>query len=158
MLAMVVDTTYGATADATLTPQVEKLAALGRIGNEGFIDDLGAARKALASLRDAVVKAPATLGAALGPNIWLLASPTNGKTLDAATAINLNTAEREALLILPGIGDPSATRALQNRREDGPYQNLMDFIARVGIESASTTAKLESMAQALQKAGTFPRD
>lgn len=158
VLAMVVDTTYGATVDATLTPQVEKLAALGRIGDEGFIDDLGAARKALTSVRDAVVKAPATLGAALGPNVWLLTSPTNGKPPGMAMAINLNTAEREALVMLPGIGDPTATRALQNRRENGPYQNLMDFIARVGIESTSTTAKLESMAQALQKAGTFPRD
>ena len=53
MLTILLDTTYGATADASLTPIVESVAARGRAGDmKTFIAELTACRKALAKLRE----------------------------------------------------------------------------------------------------------
>lgn len=48
----------------------------------------------MAQLRESALKNPEGLGAALGPNIWLLSdAPMGGPDKHAKTAINLNTAE-----------------------------------------------------------------
>src|ERR1044072_1964959 len=107
MLPFLRDTTYGATADASLTPRVESVAARGRAGDmKTFVAELTACRQAMTELRESVLKNPERAGAALGPNIWLLSeAPMGGPDKQAKTAINLNTAQRDELLKLPGIDE-----------------------------------------------------
>jgi hypothetical protein len=159
MLTILLDTTYGATADASLTPIVESVAARGRSGDiEAFIAELTASRKALAQLRESVLKSPEKSGAALGPNLWLLSdTPMGGPDKNAKTAINLNTAERDQLLKLPGIDDATATKLLESRRRSGLFRDLGDFAAR-GQLSAETSAKLAAMMRAMAQAGVYSRE
>ena len=115
MLTILLDTTYGATADASLTPTVESVAARGRAGDmETFVGELTASRaRRSRSCASQCLKDPAKAGAALGPNIWLLSdAPMGGPDKNAKTAINLNTAERDELLKLPGIDAASADKLL----------------------------------------------
>jgi DNA uptake protein ComE-like DNA-binding protein len=159
MMTILLDTTYGATADASLTPRVESVAARGRSGDvKTFVAELTACRKAMAELRESVLKDPEKAGAALGPNIWLLSdAPIGGPDQDAKTTINLNTAERDELLKLPGIDAASATRLLESRRSAGPFLDLSDFAARAQL-SADTIGKLSSMKRAMEKAGAYSRE
>ncbi|HKU17295.1 MAG TPA: hypothetical protein VJQ52_23075 [Steroidobacteraceae bacterium] len=159
MLAVLIDTTYGATADASITSIVEGVAARGRAGDmQAFVSELTAARKALAKVRDSVVQSPATVGAALGPNIWLLSdAPMGSPDKNAKTAINLNIAERDELLKLPGIDAASTAKLLASRRQVGPFRDLDDFATRAAL-SADAKSKLATMAQAMQKAGVYSRE
>lgn len=159
MLTILIDTTYGATTDASLTPRVESAAARGRAGDmQAFVTELTATRKAMAQLRESALKNPDSLGAALGPNIWLLSdTPMGGPDEQAKTAINLNTAERDELLKLPGIDDASATRLLESRRSAGPFLDVNDFAARAKL-SAETTGKLAAMMRAMEQAGVYSRE
>jgi DNA uptake protein ComE-like DNA-binding protein len=125
---------------------------------QAFVAELTATRKAMAQLRESVLKNPDTLGAALGPNIWLLSdTPMGGPDRQAKTAINLNTAERDELLKLPGIDNASATRLLDSRRSAGPFLDLNDFAARAKL-SAETTNRLAAMVGAMEKAGLYSRE
>src|SRR4029079_18763615 len=94
---------------------------------ETFIGELTASRKTLAQLRESVLKDPVKAGAALGPNIWLLSdAPMGGPDKNAKTAINLNTAERDDLLKLPGIDAAAADKLLASRRHDGLFRTVDD--------------------------------
>ncbi|HEV8333762.1 MAG TPA: helix-hairpin-helix domain-containing protein [Steroidobacteraceae bacterium] len=159
MLTVLLETTYGATADASLTPTVESVAARGRAGDiETFVGELTPSRKAFAKLRESVLKDPASAGAALGPNLWLLSdTPMGGPDKNAKAAINLNTAERDDLLKLPGIDAASADKVLQSRRRDGLFRNLDDFIARAGV-SADAKHRLVEMMSGMQRAGVYSRE
>jgi DNA uptake protein ComE-like DNA-binding protein len=159
MMTILLDTTYGATADASLTPRVESVAARGRAGDmKTFVAELTACRKAMAELRQSVLKNPEKAGAALGPNIWLLSdAPMGGPDKEAKTAINLNTAERDELLKLPGIDGASATKLLDSRRSAGLFLNVSDFAARIQL-NADATAKLTAMTRAMEQAGIYSRD
>ena len=159
MLTILLDTTYGATADASLTPTVESVAARGRSGDiETFIGELTTSRKALAQVRESVLKHPAKAGAALGPNLWLLSeAPMGGPDKNAKTAVNLNTAERDELLKLPGIDAASADKLLASRRHDGLFRNLDDFSTRAGL-SPNAKQKLAEMMRGMQKAGVYSRE
>ncbi|HEY7638131.1 MAG TPA: helix-hairpin-helix domain-containing protein [Steroidobacteraceae bacterium] len=159
MLTTLLDTTYGATADASLRPAVESVAARGRSGDmETFVGELATSRKAFAKLRESVLKDPVMAGAALGPNIWLLSdAPMGGPDKNAKTAINLNTAERDDLLKLPGIDTASADKALDSRRRDGLFRTLDDFVARAGL-GPDAKEKLAQMMSAMQKAGVYSRE
>ena len=159
MLTILLDTTYGATADASLTPTVESVAARGRSGDiETFIGELTTSRKALAQLRESVLKDPVRAGAALGPNIWLLSdAPMGGPDKNAKTAINLNTAERDELLKLPDLDAASADKLLASRRHDGLFRNLDDFSTRAGM-SPNAKQKLAEMMRGMQKAGVYSRE
>jgi hypothetical protein len=159
MLTILLDTTYGATADASLTPTVESVAARGRSGDiETFIGELTTARKTLAQLRESVLKDPAKAGAALGPNIWLLSdAPMGGPDKNAKTAINLNTAECDDLLKLPGIDAAAADKLLASRRHDGLFRNLDDFSARAGMGPDAKQTLVEMM-RGMQQAGVYSRE
>ena len=52
---------------------------------------------------------------------------------EIAFPININTADKDALLALPGIGDTLAFRILSYRRERGPFQSLYDLLKVDGI-------------------------
>ena len=159
MLTTLIDTTYGATADASLTPRIESVAARGRAGDmQTFVAELTACRKTMAQLRESVLKNPEKAGAALGSNIWLLSdAPMGGPDKHAKTAINLNTAERDELLKLPGIDEAAAARLLESRRSAGLFLDLSDFAARAQL-SADTTAKLTAMMRAMEQAGVYSRE
>ena len=159
MLTILLDTTYGATADASLTPAVESVAARGRSGDmAAFVGELQSSRKSFAALRDSVLKDPTKAGAALGPNIWLLSdAPMGGPDKNAKFSINLNTAERDDLLKLPGLDAASADELLTSRRRDGLFRNLDDFSSRAGL-SADAKDKLAAMMRAMEKAGVYSRE
>jgi hypothetical protein len=159
MLTILLDTTYGATADAGLTPTVESVAARGRSGDiETFVGELTISRKALVQLRESVLKDPAKAGAALGPNIWLLSdAPMGGPDKNAKTAINLNTAERDELLKLPGLDAAAADKLLASRRRDGLFRDLDDFNARAGV-GADVKQRFVEMMRSMQKAGVYSRE
>jgi DNA uptake protein ComE-like DNA-binding protein len=152
VLTLTIDTTYGATADASLTPQVEALATHGRAGDmKQFTSDLKAARAALTKLQERAAHSPDIMRLALGPDIWLF------KSQPAALAINLNTAERETLMELPGVDAAVADRALDSRRSRGLFKDLTDFSKRAGLAAAATT-QLADMQAAMTKAGTYARE
>jgi DNA uptake protein ComE-like DNA-binding protein len=152
VLAMMIDTTYGATADASLSPQFEVLAAHGRTGDmSAFTSDLKVARAALARLQDSVAKSPEKARAALGPSVWLF------RDKPSALAVNLNTAEREQLMQLPGVDSSAADRALESRRARGPFKDLPDFARRASL-SAMAVTQLNGMIEAMTKAGTYARE
>ncbi|MGH8308533.1 MAG: ComEA family DNA-binding protein [Steroidobacteraceae bacterium] len=148
VLALVVDTTYGATADASVIAPIEDLASRGRIGDmQGFVAELQASRASLVQLRGAVLQSPPKLRGALGPGIWLWSGNRS---------VNLNTAELEELLQLPGVARAVAERALDSRRREGTFHDLADFGARAGI-GAEGVAHLTTMAEAMQREGTYSR-
>jgi hypothetical protein len=148
--AITIDTTYGATADASLTSQFEALAVQGRLGDEAFIGNLKSARAALAKLQDDVARTPAHIKAAIGPDIWLLKS-------NPTLSINLNTADIEHFLALPGFNAALAEKAAQSRRHDGPFHDLQDFAQRLGL-TADVTASLAALVSAMRSAGTYSRE
>ena len=92
----------------------------------------------MAQLRESALKNPDSLGAALGPNIWLLSdAPMGGPDKHAKTAINLNTAERDELLKLPGIDEAVCDPAARSRRSAGPFLDLNDFAARAKLSAGN---------------------
>jgi DNA uptake protein ComE-like DNA-binding protein len=105
----------------------------------------------LAHLQETIAKSPETARAALGPNVWLF------RATPAALAINLNTAEREALLELPGVDASVADRALESRRAKGPFKDVDDFVKRSGV-GASAVAQFADMIDAMARVGTFARE
>ena len=112
----------------------------------------------MAELHEQVAQDPKRLRAALGPDLWLMA-PAQTRTWRAETdvvAVNLNTAESESLMLLPGLDRAVAERALESRRKDGAFVDLADFVRRAGVDSA-TAAKLAQAAEAAREAGTYDR-
>jgi DNA uptake protein ComE-like DNA-binding protein len=75
----------------------------------------------------------------------------------AKTSINLNTAERDALLKLPGLDEASATKLLESRRSAGLFLDVNDFAARTKL-SAEATSKLAAMMRAMEQTGVYSRD
>ena len=156
---LVLDITYGATADVTLPRTTESMAARGRIGDmAGFVGGLKQARAQMAQLQASVADDPKRLRAMLGPDVWLLGhTPVKPPGLPSnEVAVNLNTAELEQLRTLPGIDAAIAERALASRREKGAFADVADFAKRSGLDAAQASA-LASAAEALRKAGLNER-
>ena len=156
-LALVVDTTYGVTADPGSAPRVESLAAIGRGGDmRGFVSGLESTRTRLAEVHEMVRKSPRMLRAGLGPDLWLLGAPGERTTEGVRPTINLNSAELEDLLQIEGLDRVSAERALSSRRAAGPYRDLADFLTRNRVDSDAARL-LEDAARAAREAGTHSR-
>ncbi|HEY0505464.1 MAG TPA: helix-hairpin-helix domain-containing protein [Lysobacter sp.] len=157
--AIVLDTTYGATADASLPRNTEAMAERGRIGDmAGYIEGLKQGRAQMKQLHERVAAQPALLRAALGPDLWLMGrSPVRLPGMPSQEVpVNLNTAEAEALRSLPGVDAATAERALRSRREQGAFRDLADFVARSGVD-AGAAASLRTAAEAMQRAGLYER-
>lgn len=164
-LSTVVGLTYGATVDERMARLAAELALLGRQGDaEKFVARLAPARKALLDCTEAVLRDPSKLDAALGPELWTAASdallpvPAAPPPADPApAAVNLNTAERSALMLWLRLDAASAERALASRRADGPFADLADFARRAGI-TAEREALLRVGAARIAAAGPFARE
>ena len=55
------------------------------------------------------------------------------KLVPSPRSINLNTAPKEELMKLPGIGETTAERIVQYRRDHGPFSTLEDVMNVKGI-------------------------
>lgn len=156
---IVLDTTYGATADPSLARNTEAMAERGRIGDmAGYVERLKQVRTQMKALHERVAVQPSLLRAALGPDVWLM-----GHTAvrlpgmpSQEVPVNLNTAEAEALRSLPGIDAAAAERALRSRREQGAFRDLPDFVARSGVD-ADAARSLRDAADAMKRAGLYER-
>ncbi len=147
LIKVLVETSYGALSSPTLAAASEAVARAGRFGDaEGFVPALGQARKSMAIEVAAVQGEPARLAAHCGPDLWLLAP---GSQL----SVNLNTAEVEHLMLLPGVRRTTAGRALASRDRDGDFKSVADFASRTGMKRES----LEAMAARARDAGTHGR-
>jgi competence protein ComEA len=51
----------------------------------------------------------------------------------ALAAVNINTADKEALVALSGIGDKKAAAIVQYRKDHGEFKNPQDLLAVKGI-------------------------
>lgn len=61
----------------------------------------------------------------------------NEQTQSGATIVNINQAEKEALMTLNGIGDSKAENILSYREENGPFQTIEDIKNVSGIGEAT---------------------
>jgi DNA uptake protein ComE-like DNA-binding protein len=152
------ETTYASTVDPGMARQTEALAERGRVGDmEGFVGGLKPARAALGKLVDEAVASPARLDAALSTPIWISnASGTEGEGKGEGLVIDLNTAEREGLMAMPGIDAALADRIVAERRSNGPYASLATLSTRLKLAPAMST-RLAGYQQAAQRAGTVRR-
>jgi hypothetical protein len=157
--AIVLDTTYGATAETALARNTEAMAERGRIGDmAGYIEGLKQVRAQMKQLHERVAAQPSLLRAALGPDLWLMGrAPVRLPGMSSQDVpVNLNTAQAEALRILPGVDAAAAERALASRRERGAFRDLADFVARSGVD-AQAARSLRDAAEAMQRAGLYER-
>ena len=61
---------------------------------------------------------------------------SDGQQNSPETKINLNTADREMLMTLPGIGESKADALLAYREDHGPFQSIEEIQNIPGIKSA----------------------
>lgn len=154
-ITTIMETSYGALVSPQLVRAAEALAVPGRAGDaEAFVPALKSARQQFAKALEEAQADPAKLGAQAGPSVWLL-HPSH-KLGGEALAIDLNTAEREHLMTLPGVDAARAERALASRAKDGYFTNVTDFVRRAGL-TAAAGATLEAMRLAMVKAGPYSR-
>ncbi len=150
------ETSYGALASPALAAAAEALAVPGRFGDpDGFVPALQAARKQFAATLAEVQAHPEKLAAQAGKAIWL-AHPAR-KIRGEPLLIDLNTAEREHLLALPGMDEAAAARALASRRDTGYFTSTADFARRAGLSAAGAGA-LEAMAREVSRLGPNARE
>ncbi|MBI2618538.1 MAG: helix-hairpin-helix domain-containing protein [Ignavibacteriales bacterium] len=72
--------------------------------------------------------------------------------IGAGGRLDLNTATKEQLVALPGIGEVIAERILIHRQEAGPFRSVEDLRKVRGI----TTKKLEQLKPLVSITGTHP--
>jgi hypothetical protein len=131
-LATFVSTTAGATVDARLPAAAEHAARLGLGGDpEAFAPALAAARATEREVLADVARDPSRLGAAVGPELWVLPAPATAST----ETVNLNTAG-VALLATTCLGSDGAGRAVRERHDHGAYASLAQFVSRNDVASA----------------------
>lgn len=160
-IQVLMETSYGALASPQLAADAQALALSGRVGDgDAFVPALQAARKAMAAQISAVQAQPALLAAHVGPAIWLLhpsRKAAGGADSQTSLSIDLNIAEREHLMALPGIDAARAERLLAGRKQSGSFASLDDFLQRAALQPEDAQA-IRAMAAAARAAGPYPRD
>ena len=61
----------------------------------------------------------------------------NGSASAAEGKININTASREELMKIPGVGEVRAQRIIEYREQSGPFETIEDLMKVSGIKNAS---------------------
>lgn len=118
----IVGVTYGATVNGDLARKTAKL------DQAGFSAQLPALRAELDRLIDRVERDPSRLDDGLGPELWLAVETSTG-----AEPINLNTAEKGALVRLLDFESTFADRVLVNRGLRGPFASITEFARRFDL-------------------------
>ena len=146
-----IETTYAATVDPEIAHAVEALARTGRIGDqEAFVAQLDAVRRRFTALESALEGTRVLTHPGVGPDLWVLLE------IPKDTAVNLNTAELDPLVSLPGVGPASGARAIASRDASGPFRSFDDFAQRAGIDKKAA-ARLQERAAAMKAAGAYTR-
>lgn len=60
-------------------------------------------------------------------------SETQNNEITAEGKININTASKETLMLLTGIGEGLSQRIIEYRNENGPYRDVSDLLNVKGI-------------------------
>lgn len=160
LVQVLMETSYGALTSPKLAASAEALARIGRTGDsKAFVPALKDARKALAEETAEVQRRPERLAELAGPALWLR-HPTlktgSGFGERAQLTVNLNTAEHEHLLALPGLTGAAVQRALASRRAHGAFRSVADFARRAKLGAAEGRA-LQAMAAAAEADGPYLR-
>jgi hypothetical protein len=141
-----VDLTYGATITVEGARKTRSLALVGQSGNgAAFRTALTSARSQLAQTLATVDRDPRRLGAALGAELWL----SVGSDEASRPAVNLNTAEKGALVSVLDFDPGLADRTLVNRAQRGTFASIADFAARLDVSDLQRT-RLNDAAKAAQ--------
>ncbi len=78
------------------------------------------------------------LSLAMPATFTFAASKSSGEQVQTAVEkININTADMEALVQVPGIGPKTAEKIVQHRQENGNFTSLDDLAAVKGIGEKS---------------------
>jgi competence protein ComEA len=81
---------------------------------------------------------------AKGSNSNVSTSNSNGTTTPNIGKININTATKEQLMTLPGIGEVKAQAIIDYRTKNGPFKSIHDIVNVSGI-GEKTFEKIENL-------------
>ncbi|VWB95183.1 ComEA family DNA-binding protein [Burkholderia lata] len=87
---------------------------------------------------------------------WLAAAAMLGTIASAWAAVDVNTANEDALVGIKGIGPARAKAILDERGARGPFRNADDLASRVKGMGGHTVERLQQEGLTIGAAGTLP--
>lgn len=84
---------------------------------------------------------PSSTSKQVKPTVKPKATPTPGKVTAKDPKININTATKQQLMRLPGVGEATADKIISYRDNNGGFSDIIDIMKVSGIG----TAKYENM-------------
>ncbi|MCW8194581.1 hypothetical protein F6455_07260 [Proteobacteria bacterium 005FR1] len=150
---VVLETSFGATADISAHQQFEAVAEAGLQGDmQALIAQLPSARTWLAGLKAKIVSGELALFGAAGEPLWienpsfLVGNALWSTERNQPLRVNLNTAMEVELETLPMIGAEQAAIIVDDRRRNGDYRSLADVCGRAELtrDDCDTLRKMQS--------------
>jgi len=65
--------------------------------------------------------------------------------LFAGEAVNINTADKETLMVIKGVGEKRAEAIIAYREQNGPFKSVNDLAEVSGVGQATVDANRESL-------------